>query len=152
MQSLAAAKPREEVPSLSRAVRPRHVLVVDDNRDALESLVNLLECEGHKVRAASDGEEALKLASDDHPDVVLLDLGMPRVDGFSVARQIRSAPWGATVALIAVTGFGQETDRRRTLLTGFDAHLVKPATFAQIREAIEAATESRADRAVTTAL
>jgi CheY-like chemotaxis protein len=112
-------------------------------------VVSLLECEGHAVRAASDGEQALRLAAAMRPDVVLLDLGMPHLDGFGVAQQIRSASWGSTIALIALTGFGQQEDRQRTRRAGFDAHLVKPSTLEQIREAIREATATRAQKPET---
>lgn len=138
--ALACAR---EVPVASAPLQSCRVLVADDNRDALESLVSLLESDGHQVRAASDGNDALRLASEFHPDVVLLDLGMPHVDGFQAAREIRKASWGSTVGMIALTGFGQDEDRRRALRAGFDIHLVKPATLSQIRDAIHAALAAR---------
>jgi signal transduction histidine kinase len=104
----------------------RRVLVVDDNRDALESLAALMELAGHAVRAAADGELALALAASFRPQVVLLDLGLPKVDGYEVARRIRGEPWGKTMVLIALTGWGQAEDRRRTRESGFDSHMVKP--------------------------
>ncbi len=104
----------------------RRILIVDDNRDALESLAALMEMAGHRVRTAPDGELALAVARDFRPDIILLDLGLPKVDGYEVARRIRGEPWGKEVVLVALTGWGQETDRRRTRETGFDSHLVKP--------------------------
>jgi CheY-like chemotaxis protein/two-component sensor histidine kinase len=107
--------------------RPGHrILLADDNRDALESLATLLQCDGHEVRTAADGAEALEVAAECHPDIVLLDIGMPKLDGYEVARRIRAEPWGKSAVLIALTGWGQDEDRRRSREVGFDSHLVKP--------------------------
>jgi PAS domain S-box-containing protein len=109
---------------------PRHdrrrVLVADDNADAVESLATLLRLAGHSVQIAHDGAAAIALAETARPDVVVLDLGMPRLSGFDVARWLRRQPWGADIRLIAVTGWGQEEDRRRSREAGFDSHLTKP--------------------------
>ncbi len=102
------------------------ILVVDDNRDAAESLSMLLELKGHEVRRAYDGENALQLAEDFRPHMVLLDLGMPKMNGYEACRRIRDHAWGAQMTLIAVTGWGQEDDRRKSTAAGFDGHLVKP--------------------------
>ncbi len=102
------------------------ILVVDDNRDAAESLSMLLELKGHVVRSAYDGEHALQVAEDFRPDIVLLDLGMPKMNGYEACRRIREHAWGAQMTLIAVTGWGQEDDRRKSSDAGFDGHLVKP--------------------------
>ena len=102
------------------------ILVVDDNRDAAETLSLLLELKGHEVRIAYDGENALQLAEDFHPHMVLLDLGMPKMNGYEACRRIRDSAWGAQMTLIAVTGWGQEDDRRKSAAAGFDGHLVKP--------------------------
>ncbi|TDU25580.1 PAS domain S-box-containing protein [Panacagrimonas perspica] len=107
---------------------PRRILVVDDNRDAASSLAILLELEGHETRTAADGETALLTIESWRPEVVFLDIGMPRLSGYDVARMIRAKEWGNTILLIALTGWGQEDDRRATAEAGFDAHLVKPAT------------------------
>jgi PAS domain S-box-containing protein len=108
------------------------VLVVDDNRDSADSLGKLLELAGHTVRKAYDGEEALHVAAEFRPDIVLLDLGMPLVDGYEACRRIRGAPWGRDIFVIALTGWGQETDRRRTAEAGFDVHMVKPVQPANL--------------------
>ncbi|MGB6452203.1 MAG: response regulator [Steroidobacteraceae bacterium] len=119
--------PPSPTESAASDARPVHrVLVVDDNRDALESLAALMELAGHAVRAAADGELALALAASFRPQVVLLDLGLPKLDGYEVARRIRAEPWGKTMVLIALTGWGQAEDRRRTRESGFDSHMVKP--------------------------
>jgi PAS domain S-box-containing protein len=114
----------------SDADRPRgagrRVLVADDNRDAAESLAVLLRLEGHDVIVADDGETALRLFEEQHPDVVLLDIGMPQMDGYEVARRIRALPGGRRVLLVALTGWGQEKDRAASREAGFDHHLVKP--------------------------
>jgi signal transduction histidine kinase/ActR/RegA family two-component response regulator len=102
------------------------ILLADDNQDALESLAALLQCDGHEVHTASDGAEALEVAAQRRPNVVLLDIGMPKLDGYEVARRIRAEPWGKATILIALTGWGQDEDRRRSREVGFDSHLVKP--------------------------
>jgi CheY-like chemotaxis protein len=102
------------------------ILVVDDNRDAAGSLSMLLELKGHEVRIAYDGENALQLAENFRPHIVLLDLGMPKMNGYETCRRIRDQAWGAQMTLIAVTGWGQEDDRRKSTAAGFDGHLVKP--------------------------
>jgi CheY-like chemotaxis protein len=111
------------------ATSRRRILIVDDNRDALESLATLLELSGHVVCAAPNGEAALALAASFRPDLVLLDLGMPKVDGYEVARRIRAEPWGKAMTLVALTGWGHDEDRRRTRACGFDSHMVKPLDF-----------------------
>jgi signal transduction histidine kinase len=108
------------------ARRGHRILLADDNRDALDSLAALLQCDGHEVHTAADGAEALEVAAECHPDVVLLDIGMPKLDGYEVARRIRAEPWGKRTVLIALTGWGQDEDRRRSHEVGFDSHLVKP--------------------------
>ena len=105
---------------------PRRILVVDDNRDAVESLGKLLEIAGNDVHRAVGGEAAISLAEQVQPEVVLLDLGMPKVSGYEVARRIREQPWGKATYLIAISGWGQDDARLRTQEAGFDAHLVKP--------------------------
>lgn len=108
------------------SVTARRVLVVDDNEDSATSLATLLRMDGHLVRQAHDGNLALDVAERFRPDVILLDLGMPGRDGFDVCRQVRRSAWGASVMLIAQTGWGQEQDRRETRAAGFDFHLTKP--------------------------
>ena len=104
----------------------RCILVVDDNRDALESLARLLQLAGHETYSASDGYQALAMAGEKRPDLMMVDIGMPGMDGYEVARRIRSQAWGATMKVVAVTGWGQEADRRRSREAGFDSHWVKP--------------------------
>ena len=105
----------------------RRILVVDDNLDAAESLATLLNIIGHETRMAHDGIEAVEQAEAFKPDVVFLDIGMPTIDGHETARRIRRQPWGKDMVLVALTGWGQTEDRRRSKEAGFDHHLVKPA-------------------------
>src|SRR5262249_26231253 len=110
----------------------KRVLVVDDNRDAADSLAMLLKLKGHHVRLAYDGPAALVAATEFGPDLVLLDLGMPGMDGYEVARRLRQTPGVESCTLAALTGWGQEEDRRRTRAVGFDRHLVKPVDSAEL--------------------
>jgi signal transduction histidine kinase len=110
----------------------RNILIADDNQDALESLALMLRLEGHEVHCASDGEEALALAGLRKPEIVVLDVGMPKLDGCEVARRIRAESWGRGAVLVALTGWGQDIDRRRSREAGFDMHLVKPVDPATI--------------------
>ena len=105
----------------------RRMLVADDNRDAADSLAMLLVGRGHEVVVAYDGRSALELADRHRPEVLLLDIGMPEMDGYEVARRIRDRTWGKDVMLVALTGWGQEKDERQAFEAGFDAHVVKPA-------------------------
>jgi signal transduction histidine kinase len=116
----------ESAPPANDVKKGHRILLADDNRDALDSLATLLQCDGHEVHTAADGAEALEVAAGCHPDVVLLDIGMPKLDGYEVARRIRAEPWGKRTVLIALTGWGQDEDRRRSREVGFDSHLVKP--------------------------
>ena len=104
----------------------RRVLIADDNHDATESLSLLLEMSGHEVRVAHLGQTALSLAQTFRPDVVILDIGMPDLSGYEVARALRREPWALDLQLIALTGWGQDDDRRRAVEAGFDHHLTKP--------------------------
>jgi PAS domain S-box-containing protein len=105
---------------------PLRILVVDDNRDSAESLGMLFRLAGHEVRVAHDGLEAVAAAAELRPDAVVLDIGLPKLDGYAVAARIRGEEWGRKTTLIAVTGWGQEEDKERSRVAGFDHHLVKP--------------------------
>jgi signal transduction histidine kinase len=111
-------------PTMSTAAR--RILLADDNRDALETLARLLQLGGHEIYKAMDGVQALEAATRVRPDLVLLDIGMPGMDGYEVARRIRSQPWGRSATLVALTGWGQESDRKRSRDAGFDTHCIKP--------------------------
>ncbi|MEO6447181.1 MAG: ATP-binding protein, partial [Gemmatimonadaceae bacterium] len=117
----------------SSAVEKLRILVVDDNADAAESLCMLLELVGHDVSSANDGLGAVHAAEDFLPDVAILDIGLPKLNGYEAARRIRAAR-GAAVTLIALTGWGQEDDRRRSREAGFDHHLTKPADFGVLQK------------------
>jgi PAS domain S-box-containing protein len=110
------------------------VLVADDLRDSADSLARALEARGHTVHVAYDGAEAVAMAIALRPEIALLDLGMPKINGFDVCRQIRSTDWGGSVLVIAQTGWGQEQDRSRTREAGFDHHLVKPVDLDALTE------------------
>jgi PAS domain S-box-containing protein len=107
--------------------KPKRVVVADDNADAVTTLAEMLRMQGHEVWVASDGVEAVEQATSHHPDAILLDLGMPRIDGLEAARRIRAMPGGDQPLIVALTGWGQRADRERTEAAGFDCHLVKPA-------------------------
>jgi signal transduction histidine kinase len=115
----------------------RRILVADDNSDALESLATLLELSGHEVFSAANGALALESAERHLPEVALLDIGMPKLDGYEVARRIRAQPWGRRITLVALTGWGQESDRRRSGEAGFDSHLVKPLDLDKLTALLE---------------
>ena len=113
-------------PAAPRPLVQRRILVADDNEDARESLAALLALSGHEVFRAEDGSVALESAERHRPHVALLDIGMPHANGYEVARQIRGQPWGRDMVLVALTGWGQESDRRQSHEAGFDSHLTKP--------------------------
>jgi CheY-like chemotaxis protein len=123
----------------------RRVLVVEDNAAAAETLCDLLELWGHEVRAVNTGMEALRLAVEFEPDAALVDIGLPGMDGCAVAEGLRRDRRTAAIRLIAVTGYGQTEDRRRSLEAGFDEHLTKPVDPEELRALLEA------DRAHATA-
>jgi CheY-like chemotaxis protein len=106
--------------------RKHRILIADDNRDAATSTALMLQLAGHETELAYDGMQAVQTAEAFRPDVVLLDIGMPKVNGYEAAARIREQPWGRGMALIAVTGWGQEDDKRRAIEAGFDHHLTKP--------------------------
>jgi CheY-like chemotaxis protein/anti-sigma regulatory factor (Ser/Thr protein kinase) len=110
------------------------VLVVDDNRDAAEMMEMTLKVLGHDVRLAFDGLEAVQLAESFRPDAAFLDLGMPKMNGHEAARTIRSSPWGAKMLLVALSGWGQEEDKRRALEAGFDFHFAKPVETSVLQD------------------
>ena len=129
--------------------QPLRILVVDDNRDAVESLAELLKLSGHEPRTANDGMHALEAAAGFQPDVVIMDVGMPRLNGYDAARRIRAHPWGAQVALVAMSGWGQDADRAKSRAAGFDAHLVKPVEFAALMQLLAQLTARKHARAGT---
>jgi CheY-like chemotaxis protein/anti-sigma regulatory factor (Ser/Thr protein kinase) len=124
-------------------VATHRILVVDDNVDAASSLSALLRITGNDTEMAHDGLEAVEAAARLRPDVVLLDIGLPRLNGYDACRRIRLLPGGNNMVLIAMTGWGQESDRLRSRQAGFDHHMVKPVDFAALMKAI---AETRASR------
>jgi two-component system, chemotaxis family, CheB/CheR fusion protein len=144
--TLPLAAPAEQSPASLHGPAPgeaRRVLIVDDNRDAADLLAALLRAEGHAVASAYSGEQALASAATFHPDIALLDLGMPQMNGYELARRIREEPWGRAVRLVALTGWGQADDRRRTLDSGFECHLVKPVALEDIHTLLARSSEQR---------
>ncbi len=121
-------------PSLHRPAQPRRILVVDDNPDSAISLALWLKLKGHETHTAYDGEEGLLAAERFRPEIVLLDIGLPKLDGYEVCRRIRGEVWGAGMRVIALTGWGQEDAKRKTAAAGFDAHLIKPVEHAALDE------------------
>ena len=113
------------------------ILVVDDNRDAADTCAMLLEASGHHVQTAYTGRQALELARTFHPHALLLDIGLPDIDGYKLARQIRATVWGRSAVLVAVTGWGQEEDRLRAVGAGFDQHLVKPIAAEMVESIVQ---------------
>ena len=126
------AHPAPAQPMPHEPVRPLRMLVVDDNHDAASSLAMLLEFDGHAVAMAHNGTSALAAAEAHQPEITLLDLGLPGMDGYEVCRRIRERPWGGRMILVALTGWGLEEDRARTRAAGFDGHLVKPVNYSDL--------------------
>ena len=138
-------EPRPDAPASQNAEAPspeagRRVLVADDNRDAAVSLADMLRLIGHEVALAHDGAEAVERAEAFRPDVILMDLGMPRLNGLDATRRIRAQPWGRDVAIVALTGWGQEGDRARSREAGCDRHLVKPVSLVDLRQTLTEVT------------
>jgi CheY-like chemotaxis protein len=117
--------------------------VVDDLKDSCDTLALLLRAFGHLVETAYDGEEGVLMAERFRPEVILLDIGMPKMNGYDACERIRSAAWGKSIFIIAVTGWGQEDDRRRTEGTGFDAHLIKPTDPALLLDLLKTTSRTR---------
>jgi PAS domain S-box-containing protein len=145
--SLAAASrktqpPQTEIAKTTRAVL--RVLIVEDNVDAAAALEMLLQASGHLVRVAHTGPTGLAAALDFRPDVMLLDIGLPELDGWKIAERIRQQPTLQNIVLVAMTGYGQNTDRKRSQKAGFDHHFVKPVEFGKLRQILAAVSEKAA--------
>jgi len=127
----------KEMPGRAAPRRSRRILVVDDNRDSASTLAAILDHQGHEVRTEFDGMGALATAETFGPDVILLDIGLPKLDGYEVCRRILRQPWSNDVTVIALTGWGQEADRARARAAGFHHHLVKPVDLKKLDELID---------------
>ena len=121
----------------------RRILIVDDNRDSADSLAMLMEITGNKTYLAHDGVEAVEAVEKYRPEVMLLDIGLPRLDGYEVCRRVREQPWGKDIIVIALTGWGQEDDRRKSEEAGFNGHLVKPVDYDKLLELLSSLTSGR---------
>ena len=144
IRSLAGDRRAEDEGEPVRPQSRLRILVVDDNQDAAISLALLLRIMGNETETAFDGLEALEVAAVFRPDVALLDIGMPKVNGYEVCRRIRQQAWGEGMVVFALTGWGQEEDQRRSLAAGFDAHLVKPVLPADLEKLLAGVTAARA--------
>jgi PAS domain S-box-containing protein len=134
----SASRPVADQASTAARVSPHgmRILVADDNTDSVQSLAMLLTLVGHEVRSASDGAEAIRVADEFRPDVAFLDIGMPNLDGYATARELRARPWAQRLVLFALTGWGQPDDKVRARQAGFDAHVIKPLDFSSVEEMI----------------
>jgi PAS domain S-box-containing protein len=139
--------PEAEAPPPSRTTQSLRILVVDDNVDAADTLATVLEMTGRRTRTVNDGEHVLQAAREFHPDVVLLDIGLPGMSGYDVARQLRADPEFSRTLLIAITGWGSEDDRRQAHEAGFDEHITKPADLAALEPLLGRVTSTRAELA-----
>jgi len=136
VQPMSAPSPKPDQPGF-------RILVVDDNHDSALSLAMMLSIMGHETRTANDGESAVTTAESFLPDVVLLDIGLPKLNGYEVAQRIREQAWGKAMFLIAVTGWGQEEDRRRSTEVGLDVHMVKPVEPAALERLLATLAQNR---------
>jgi len=134
LPAVAPPAPARPEPEGDARVVPRRVLIVEDNDDARAMLHEVLAFSGHDVREARDGATGLALAAQARPDIALIDIGLPDLDGYEVARRLRAAPGGRRMGLIAITGYGQAEDQRRAYEAGFDAHLTKPVAPERLKQ------------------
>jgi CheY-like chemotaxis protein len=138
-------KPHHEPGPQTQHVRGRRVLVVDDNADAATSLAMLLKISGNETETANDGMQAVQRTATYRPDIILLDIGLPRMSGYDVCRAIREKPWGHEIVIVAMTGWGQDEDRRKSKEAGFDGHLVKPVDYNALMQLLNETRAHRAD-------
>mgnify|MGYP002146441681 CR=1 FL=1 len=130
-----------------RSSRPRRrILVVDDNQDAAHTLAMLLEILGNETNTAFDGLEAIRVGAAFRPEVIFLDIEMPKLNGYQTCRKIRQESWGRNAVLVALTGWGYEEDRRCSIEAGFDSHLTKPAEPAEIEKLLASLASAAAPR------
>lgn len=131
-----------QAPAIEPALSPqRRILIVDDNRDSADSLAMLLEITGNKTCIAHDGIEAIEAIKEHRPELVLLDIGLPKLDGHEVCRHVRQQPWGKDIVMIALTGWGQDDDRRKSREAGFNGHLVKPVDYDTLLELLKSSPQ-----------
>jgi CheY-like chemotaxis protein len=137
-QGSATAPPLPAAAGLSQKADQtvRRILIADDNPDAAESLAQILRSQGHETTIAANGRQAIELAERFRPQIIFMDLGMPQLDGLQATRQIRAQPWGKSLLVVALTGWGQPVDRKRSREAGMDMHLVKPMDVADIAEVL----------------
>ncbi len=122
---------------------PLRVLVVDDNVDSAETIGFVLQRMGHQIRTEYDGQRAIAAADAFRPDLILLDIGLPGMNGHEVAREIRQTPWGGTTTIIAVSGWGEEADRQQSRAAGFDHHVLKPLDYDAVKQLLATVETSR---------
>jgi len=144
LKASGAQEPDDQESQVQKA-RARRVLIVDDNRDAADSLALFLRLAGHEVSVAYSGAQALQVAADLRPELLLLDIGMPGMNGYELAEALRRLPWSARATLVALTGWGQEEDVRRARAAGFDHHMTKPIDPAAIQALLHQIDQSAAD-------
>lgn len=138
VESIQPRQPAQRMPGAKNIKdAPMKVMVVDGNHEAANSLGMVVRALGHEVRTAFDGEEALRVGSAFHPKVVLLELSMPRMDGYEACRRMRLQPWGANMTVVAVTGSGQTAVRSKAALASFDLHFLKPVAPELIASLLE---------------
>lgn len=139
------AAPGDEAPSVGMAHphSPQRILIVDDNRDAADALAGLLELDGNEVHVAHDGQTALAMAEELRPQAILLDIGLPQLNGYEVAERIRATEWGASILLLALTGWGHPDDRAKSERAGFDEHLIKPVEIEILTEMLARSASRR---------
>jgi CheY-like chemotaxis protein len=137
MHHLSARNASASKNSVASPMRHR-ILVVDDNRDAAVTLAMMLRIMGHDTQTAHDGVDAVQAAARFQPDVVLLDIGLPKLNGYEVCRRIRGQPHGGEIAVIALTGWGRDEDRCQSAEAGFDFHLVKPVSVDTLGQLLSA--------------
>jgi CheY-like chemotaxis protein len=136
------AEPVQPIESVRPSV-PVKILVADDNRDAADSMALILEFSGYQVLIAHSGLDALEKARASMPDAMILDIGMPDMNGYEVARSIRAEAWGERIFMLAITGWGQEEDKERALAAGFDQHMTKPVDADAVEQRLRAFVDSR---------
>ena len=136
LPSYPSGQPRTTTANARAHTGAFRILVADDNRDAAESMSSVLRLMGNEVRTVNDGVQAVEEAAAFRPDMVLLDIGMPRLNGYDAARRIRAERWGKNIVVVALTGWGQEEDKRLALEAGFDRHFTKPVDPADLERLI----------------